>query len=189
MNKIIKHSFEAVSLLTAENGLLSVTIIPAVGQPDWVIPSTLILDLVEYDEYIWTYVWQQQDIAIFHLQPRDITPTSLVILEGNTDVHRFGLQFKGALKSLQVRISDVKDVPLPAEYMPAIEENSEADTAADAILTSDILINTTSYSSFDAKFSESNILSYLFECVEIEGEVYLIPDLDKIAHHLVDLDS
>jgi len=189
MNKIIKHSFEAVSLLTAENGLLSVTIIPAVGQPDWVIPSTLILDLVEYDEYIWTYVWQQQDIAIFHLQPRDMTPTSIVILEGNTDVHRYGLQFKGTLKSLQVRISDVKDVPLPAEYLPEIEDSGDVNKAADVILTSDIMVNTTSYSSFDEKFSEANILSYLFQCVEIEGEVYLIPDLDKIAHQLVDLDS
>ena len=189
MNKIIKHRFEAVSLLTAENGLLSITIIPAVNQPDWVIPSALILDVIEHNEHIWTHLWQQQEVPIFHLQPQDIAPTSIVILEGNTDVHRIGLQFQGQLKRLQVRISDVKDVALPKEYGSQIPDQKVESQAADAILSTKAEVGETLYSSFDAKFSESNILSYIFECVEIDGKVYLIPDLDKIAHHLVDLDS
>lgn len=189
MNKIIKHKFEAVSLLTAENGLLSITIIPAVGQPDWVIPSALILDVIEHNEHIWTYLWQQQDVSIFHLQPQDINPTSIVILEGNTDVHRIGLQFKGQLKRLQVRISDVKDVALPKEYAPEIPDQQVEGQVADAILSAKAEVSGACYSSFDAKFSEANLRSYLFECVEIAGKVYVIPDLDKIAHHLVDLDS
>lgn len=189
MKKILKHRFEAVSLLTAENGLMSVTIIPAVGQPDWVIPSNLILDIVEFNEYIWTYSWQQQQVSIFHLLPREVAPTSIVILEGNTDVHRFGLQFKGSLQNKQVRISDVKDVPLPEQYLPDSYKDSPEDTATNSILSFDAPVKVDSYSSFDEKFNESAILSYLFECVEIDGQIYMIPDLDKIAHHLVDLDS
>jgi len=33
------------------------------------------------------------------------------------------------------------------------------------------------------------MLSYLFQTVMIEDKVYLVPDLDKIAHQLVDASS
>ena len=38
MRQMLKHSFEAVSLLTTTNGMLDVTIIPALDQPDWLFP-------------------------------------------------------------------------------------------------------------------------------------------------------
>ncbi|MER1973622.1 MAG: hypothetical protein ABS880_07625, partial [Psychrobacter alimentarius] len=66
MKKILKHSFEAVSLLTTNNGMLDVTIVPAFNQPDWLIPSSLILSVDDYDERTSLYNWQQQDVVVFH---------------------------------------------------------------------------------------------------------------------------
>lgn len=55
MKQILKHSFEAVSLLTTNNGMLDVTIVPASNQPDWIIPSSLILSVDDYQERISKY--------------------------------------------------------------------------------------------------------------------------------------
>ena len=55
MKQILKHSFEAVSLLTTNNGMLDVTVVPAVNQPDWIIPSSLILSVEECSEHTDSY--------------------------------------------------------------------------------------------------------------------------------------
>ena len=91
MKQILKHSFEAVSLLTTNNGMLDVTIVPASNQPDWIIPSSLILSVDDYQERISKYQWQEQNLAVFHLLPQDRTPEKVIILEGNTTEHRFAL--------------------------------------------------------------------------------------------------
>ncbi|MDO5768899.1 MAG: hypothetical protein Q4P13_05290 [Psychrobacter sp.] len=192
MKRIQKHTFEAVSLLTADNGLLDITIVPAVGQPDWLIPSNLILEVVTYSDRIWTYLWQQQEIAMFHLIPREQTPNTLIILEGNTDVHRVGLQTAGELTRLQVRISDVKDIALPSQYLDGssahdVNDNDSIEAPVQSF-NQDASVNEIEVE-FDVNFNESRIDSYLFQCVQIKDKVYLVPDLDKIAHHLVDLDS
>lgn len=98
MRKIQKHSFEAVSLLTVENGFLDVTIIPAKNQPDWLVPTSLIMSVESYDERIWTYLWNNQEVAVYHLIPKGEVPDKLIILEGNTEVHRLALQTKGELR-------------------------------------------------------------------------------------------
>ena len=166
MRQILKHSFEAVSLLTTNNGMLDVTIIPAFDQPDWIIPSSLILSVDDYSEYAAMYEWQQQ-VAVFHLLPRDQTPDKMVVLEGNTSAHRIALQTSGELRQLQARISEVKDIELPEHF---IEPNSNIDTVYERV-------------------QENVVLSYLFQAVMIDDTLYLVPDLDKIAHQLVDLDS
>ncbi|MFP3570196.1 hypothetical protein, partial [Paraburkholderia sp. SIMBA_030] len=66
MTQILKHSFEAMSLLTTNNGMLDVTIVPAVNQPDWIIPSSLILSVDESQQQVARYDWQQQDLTVFH---------------------------------------------------------------------------------------------------------------------------
>ena len=80
MKQILKHSFEAVSLLTTNNGMLDVTIVPAFDQPDWIIPSSIILSIDGYSEYAAMYEWQQQQVAVFHLLPRDQMPDKMVVL-------------------------------------------------------------------------------------------------------------
>ena len=165
MKQILKHSFEAVSLLTTNNGMLDVTIVPAFSQPDWVIPSSLILSVDDCHEHIATYHWQQKEVAVFHLLPQDQAPDKVIVLEGNTSDHRLALQTVGELHQLKVRISEVKDVEFP-------EQTDEVNTAE------------TTW-----QLSEDVLLSYLFQTVVIDNDTYLVPDLDKIAHHLVDLDD
>ena len=165
MKQILKHSFEAVSLLTTNNGMLDVTIVPASNQPDWIIPSSLILSVEDYQERISTYQWQEQNLAVFHLLPQDRIPEKIIVLEGNTTEHRFALQTAGELRQLQARISDVKDTELPEQFADAGVDKTEGQS------------------------DENVVLSYLYQTVMIDDNVYLVPDLDKIAHHLVNLDN
>ena len=166
MRQMLKHSFEAVSLLTTTNGMLDVTIIPALDQPDWLVPSSLILAVDEYREYTSIYEWQQQKIAVFHMLPSHQTPDKIVVLEGNTSAHRIALQTLGEVRHLQARISDVKDVELPEHF---IKTDSKTDTVQQRV-------------------QEDVVLYYLFLEVMIDDTFYVVPDLYKIAHQLVDLD-
>lgn len=187
MSQILKHSFEAVSLLTTDNGMLEVTIIPAMNQPDWVIPTRLILSVDDYHERVWTYLWSQQEesqqeesqqeVAVFHLTPHEQPVDKMIVLEGNTDVHRFALQTAGVLRQMSVRISDVKDTELPKQYL----EDSGAESRFSG--NNDVDDKVEEY------FSENSVISYTFQTVIIEDATYLVPDLDKIAHQLIDLDG
>lgn len=170
MNQIKKHSFEAVSLLTAANGMLEATIIPAIDQPDWIVPSALILDSIDYSEndenrhvdHKECYSWQQQSVPVFYLIPKDQSPSSIVILEGNSIDYRLALKIKGQLRQIEVSISEVQDSNLPQEY------SSELDIEL---------------------VSEDSISSYLYQTIMIEDTVYMVPDLDKIAHQLVNINQ
>lgn len=166
MRKIQKHSFEAVSLLTVENGLLDITIIPAKNQPDWLVPTSLIISVERFDERIWTYLWRNQEVAVYHLIPKEHTPDKLVILEGNTEVHRLALQTSGELIQKSLAISDVKDIELPQ----SIKEHMMTHIPS--------LMNL-----------EGGELDYIYQAVLIDDSVYIVPELDLISHRLVDLDS
>ncbi|AWY21333.1 hypothetical protein LP123_01385 [Moraxella bovis] len=166
MRKIQKHQFEPVSLLTAEHGTIEVTAIPAIGQPDWLVPTALIISVDEYHERIWTYLWRGQEVSVYHLIPKDIEVDKLVILEGNSDVHRLALQTAGELTTRRVRISDVTDIILSDEEIANIQ------------LSIPNLPN-----------REQRQENYLYQAVMLDGEMYVVPDLDLIAHRLVDLDS
>ena len=192
MSQIKKHSFEAVSLLTTSKGVLDVTIIPAMNQPDWIVPSSLILGVEAHEERIWTHIWNQQEVSVFHLLPSDEPVDKLVILEGNTVVHRLALQTRGELQQLQVRISDVKDTELPEEDLDIaisnidwnlIEEgnfNIHHPTTESKYFTNSNIV--------EERVKENVVISYMFQTVMINDVAYLVPDLDKIAHQLVDLD-
>lgn len=165
MKQISKHSFEAVSLLTTNNGMLDVTIVPAVDQPDWIIPSTLILSVDECQQQVSSCNWQQQDLVVFHLLSQDQIPNKIIILEGNTTEHRFALQTAGNLRQMQARIAEVKDVETPEQF------------------------SGTDVGEGEDYFDKNDVSSYLYQTVMIDDEIYLVPDLDKIAHHLIDLDG
>lgn len=189
MNRIQKHSFEAVSLLTADNGMIDVTIIPATNQPNWVIPSSLILSVDDYQERIWSYIWKGQEIPVFHLLPREDTPEKLVILEGNTEVHRVALQVSGELKHKKVSIADVADSRLPSGFISRYGHNDDGDSEyTDYTSDSEAYLQASAQSG--VKETEDGIeLPYVFQAVNIDGEICLVPDLDTMSHHMVDLDS
>ncbi len=193
MKQIMKHSFEAVSLLTTSKGMLEVTVIPAMSQPDWIIPSSLILSIDDYDERIATYLWQQQEVAVFHLVSSDQPVDTIVVLEGNTIAHRLALQTVGQPYQMQVRISDVEDSELPERYGQIAQSNSDANEDDDNALKSDHATNENSNNdaedTAEKRFRENVVTSYMFQTVVIDDIPYLVPDLDKIAHQLVDLDS
>lgn len=190
MSQVRKHTFEAISLLTTDNGLFEVTVIPAKNQPDWLIPSSLILSVDSYHERIWTYLWQAQEVSVFHLLPRDTNPDKLIVLEGNTDVHRIALQTKGELETFTVRISEVKDTELPEKYQTSSNANSEKNRQK---YSQSIFRKSTDTDNNNhvvgEHLGENVVLSYMYQAVMVADTVYLVPDLDKIAHHLVDLDS
>lgn len=185
----MKHSFEAVSLLTTDNGMLEVTIIPAMNQPDWIIPSSLILSVDEHDEHIWTYLWQQQEVAVFHMLPKDQQPDKIIVLEGNTTAHRIGLQTSGELQQTKVTLSDIKDIELPTQYSPVDSSDVDNYTMVNTKNNSRLITKEDEYSTPENRFEEDKVLSYLFQTILLNDKRYMIPDLDKIAHQLVDLDS
>ena len=163
MGKISKHTFEAVSLLTLNKGLIDVTIIPVQGELDWIVPSDLILTVIDLSEWIWTYQWQDYDVAVYHLIEKDSQPTKLVLLEGSSDVHRLGLQINGELIQKKVGISDVKDVRTTYKQSTSHERSHD--------------------------FFVDNEIQYVFQNVMMDGKEYVVPDLDELAHRLVDLDN
>ncbi len=189
MKQILKHSFEAVSLLTTDNGVLDVTIVPALNQPDWLLPSSLILSVDDYNERVCTYLWQQHEVVVFHMLPRDRAPDKLVILEGNTPAHRIALQTVGELRRIKVRISEVKDSELPKCYTNVATSNIDDKAKDDDINIYKSSSLSTADHTIEERFRENIVSSYLYQSVTIEDVLYLIPDLDKIAHQLVDLDS
>ncbi|GAA0317102.1 hypothetical protein [Psychrobacter aestuarii] len=190
MSQIRKHTFEAVSLLSADNGLLDVTVVPAKNQPDWLVPSSLILSVDDYQERIWTYLWQDQEVAVFHLLPRGHQPDKLVVLEGNTDVHRLALQTAGELDSFTVRIADVKDIELPEQYQVVAADNIEKNRQnKSGNIFRESASQDNNNDALAEQLRENVLISYLFQTVMVNDQIYLVPDLDKIAHNMVDLDS
>lgn len=171
MKKMKKHEFEPVSLLTVENGVLELAIIPTKNQPYWLVPKSLILAIEPYDERIGTYLWKKpngdsQDVAVYHLIDKQTTPDKLVVLEGNMDVYRLALQTAGEIDYIQVRISDVKDVELPSKVQEQIKSSTP--------------------NLFE---DESRQLDFMYQAVAIGDTTYIIPDIDLIISHLVDLDD
>lgn len=174
MKTIQKHHFEAVSLLTPENGMLEISIIPALGQPNWIVPRCLILDVQECHEQNWhTHVGvyhykpsdskqggSGQNVPVYPLVPKEIPADKMIILEGNTDAHRIALQSVGEIVHLWAKISDVKDVTLDEEEMTIIK------------------------GSMPVAHQDEN---YVFQAVQIGNENYIVPDLDLMAHRLLEL--
>lgn len=163
MSPILKHSFEAVSLLTTDNGMLDITIIPAQNQPDWLVPSGLILSVDDHEQWADTYEWQQQQLVVFHLQPQEQDFDKIIVLEGNTAKHRIALQTTGELRQARLRISDMYDIELPQSYQQTAATSADTD---------------------HSQVKETQLMSYMLQTVMIDERPYLIPDLDKIAHHL-----
>ncbi len=175
MDQIIKHSFEAVSLLTTDKGRLDVTLIPAQNQPDWLIPSSLILSINNHQQWTDRYWWQQQQLPVFHLQMLEQAVDKIIILEGNTAKQRIALQTAGELRQIQLCISEVRDIVLPQNY----QQTSTADSIADSTIDTSYQSYTSSEPTIERnaldnnsgdyqQLTEENILSYLFQTVMVD---------------------
>lgn len=158
-----KHHFKAMSLLTAGKGVLKVSIIPAVGQPDWIVPSALVLQTLTKSEPVEHYEWQQfgitQTLPVYPLVPADVPVDTLVVLEGNSDEGRLALQTQGEVETMRVRIVEVKDVSLSEEELSAIKSNTPKALCA----------------------SKEH---FIYQAVMVGSEIYVVPDLDALSDAL-----
>lgn len=159
----------SISLLSVTTGQLEIARIPVVGGPDWIIPRSLVLAIDPFNERIWTYIWRGQEVPVFQLLPKNMQSTHLVVIESITDVHRVALQIQGEVRFQKVRIADVQDVENLEKIVPVAEEKHD-DTNVPMI-------------------SRLTDQDFIFQEVMIQNELCVVPDLDKLSHYLVDLDS
>lgn len=176
---------EHLGILSVTTGQLEIARIPVVDAPDWIVPKELILAIEPYHDRIWNFLWQGQDVSVYHLLPKTEQAEFIVVLESVTDVHRIGLQIQGDVTFHSVRISELKDVD-GATYQQTLES-----------FYPHILEKQRLEKQRQQEQLEKNQLSayqpteqdYVFQAVMFENEVCIIPDLDKMSHFLVDLDS
>ena len=173
---------ENIGVLSVTTGQLNVARIPVNDAPDWILPESLILTIEPYQERIWTYLWKGQDVPVYHLLPKTMTPTHLVVVESVTDVHRIALQIHGDVSFQSVRIADLKDAE-EANYRDFLQQHYPAFLANLEQVQqpyTDSRVNN-KYQALDN--------SYIFQLVVLHDEICIVPDLDKLSHFLVDLDS
>lgn len=160
-----KHHFEAVSLLTAGKGALKIAIIPAIGQPDWIVPFSLILDVQEYHEHTHCFLWHHQEhsqkLPVYSLLTDGGLSQTMVVLEGVTDKHRLALQTTGQIETMRVRIMEVKDVKLSQEELANVKNSTPA------------------------MLLQEGREHFVYQAVMIGQETYIIPDLDAITAALM----
>lgn len=176
---------ENVSMLSVTKGQLTIARIPVVDAPDWIIPKDLILAVEQYHDRIWNFLWQGQDVSVYHLLPKSEQAEFIVVLESVTDVHRIGLQIQGDVSYHSVRISDLKDVD-DTTYRQTLEIKYPHILEQEAIekQRQEELIKEKKLSAYQPTEQD-----YVFQPVMFNDELCVIPDLDKMSHFLVDLDS
>lgn len=202
------NELKSLSLLSATTGQLDIARIPVVDKPDWIIPRSLILEVIPFAERIWTYLWQvkgktdsvamaktdnpallermlKQEIAVYHLFPKGLTPKNIVVVESFTDVHRIGLQTVGDISYHQIRIADLKDAE---EGGSSDNDNAQLPTNIPHLLDTG---DSTQTGGGDTRnlAPQSVEQTFIFQPVIFQGELCVVPDLDKLSHYLVDLDS
>ncbi|ELA09749.1 hypothetical protein MOMA_05085 [Moraxella macacae 0408225] len=174
-----------IGILSVTTGQLEIARIPVMNAPDWIIPKELILAIEPYRDRIWNFLWQGQDVSVYHLLPKTEQAESIIVLESITDVHRIGLQIQGDVTFHSVRISELKDVDATV-YQQTLES-----------FYPHILEQERLEKQHQQKQLENNQRlayqpteqDYVFQAVMLDGDVCIIPDLDKMSHFLVDLDS
>lgn len=170
---------EALSSLNITRAQLDIVRIPVVDAPDWILPADLILAVEDFNERIWTYLWQGQDVAVYHLLPKTIEPTQIIVVESATDVHRLGLQIAGNISHHTVRIADIKDVTLDDTEL-ATHGDAHAPVAPPSAAPIAAGANYTPLATRQ---------DYVYQPIVFHDELCVVPNLDKLSHFLVDLDS
>lgn len=178
--KSILAQKEDLEILSVTTGQLDIAIIPVVGAPSWIVPQSLILSVEPYTERVWTLFWQAQDVVVYHLFPKDVQPDNIVILESITDVYRIGLQIQGDISYHSTRIVDLKDVDDETYQQTLQAQYPQALKAINANL------NGNDKDEYLPQFLQQN---YVYQPVMFDGQIYIVPDVDKLSHFLVDLDG
>lgn len=181
LNRYFKQD-EDLGVLSITTGQLTIARIPANNSPDWIVPQALILAIDPVDERICAYSWHGQDVQVYHLLSKALVPTHLVVLESVDDTHRLALQIHGEVSFHSVRIADLKDADdatyqaeLANKYpalLTALTEQTQTEPLQSTNLSDDTLPH-----------------AYIFQPVILNGELCVVPDLDKLSHFLVELNA
>jgi hypothetical protein len=103
---------QTINLLTTTTGLIDIHIVHAVGEPAWLIPQSLVLDVLPVPSDSETLVWNGQQLPILSLlgqQKVGVRTVSAVVVEAESDQQRFVLLSQQEPDSQRVRISGLHD--------------------------------------------------------------------------------
>jgi hypothetical protein len=116
---------QTISLLTTTTGLVDIYLVAIAGEPEWVIPQNLVLEISQIDAQATTIEWEGQAIPIQSFLPDGYQGLgTLVVLEGQDDQHRIGVLTQATPKSMRIRISSLHDtndaMVLPYAYQKVL---------------------------------------------------------------------
>jgi hypothetical protein len=103
---------QTISLLTTTTGLIDIHIIDAKGQPSWIVPQSLVLDVVPAPSSIQALHWNEQVLPVLSLlgDAGAVTQTVVaVVLEGESDQQRIAILTAKPPASQRIRISGLHD--------------------------------------------------------------------------------
>lgn len=177
-SQIQPSSLTANTLVNVNQGVLDATLIPAVGQPDWILPTALILAVepadvqqTTLDNNCFDYLWRpeadhqlkqqseqqsidtqdkSQTIKVYALTPTLEKVDTILVLEGENNDARLGLLIQGELAQRQIKLSDIKDIE------PTEAEGLNIEHSAD----------------------------FVFQLVSVQQQVCIVPDLTALAAHI-----
>lgn len=135
-----KTEFEQNSLLTVTAGSLAVTAIPVAKAPDWLVPSSLIIETIPYAAALEQDTYQpliSSALALMGEHPAE----HLVVLHGNEPSKAIGLLISGTLESHHIKIADIKD----SDDAVVAESKIDTDDTKNDYVFQMVLFNNQSY--------------------------------------------
>ncbi|MEC7118332.1 MAG: hypothetical protein VXW65_00305 [Pseudomonadota bacterium] len=120
---------QTISLLTTTTGLIDIYALAVDGEPDWIVPQSLVLEIVPLPNAKAKHIeWQDQQIPTHSLLPNTVKGAAVaVLIEGDTDASRIALIVETTPVSMRVRISNLRDTNnsqvLPHVYQKVLLEN------------------------------------------------------------------
>lgn len=99
------------TILGSGSGHLTLAEIPSEITPNWLLPTSLIMTVLDSDIDTEARVinWQNQELATFNLCESCHDANKIAIIESMADPYRIAIYFKGVMSEHKVRITDIKD--------------------------------------------------------------------------------
>lgn len=103
---------QTINLLTTTTGLIDIHIVHAVDEPAWLVPQSLVLDVLAAPSDSETLTWNGQQLPVLSLlgqQKTGVHTVRAVVIESESDQQRFALLSQQEPDSQRVRISGLHD--------------------------------------------------------------------------------
>ena len=108
---VTNHASQTISLLTTTTGLIDIYALSVVGEPDWIVPQSIVLDTLTVPATAQSVTWQGQQIPLKSLLGKTAVAGDAVavLLEADNDAARIGVLIDTPPKPMRVRISNLRD--------------------------------------------------------------------------------